>query len=162
MHKLQATPDPAFPTMIRPLALFSALAPVLVFFASAANALDYRSLGENTPVFDAGSKQATAQFILLKGTPVELIVTLDRWAKIREAGGGIGWVDRSLLLERRQLIVTTTAEVRQSATSDAPVVFTASKDLLLELVDRPVGSWVKVKHRDGRTGFIDLKTVWGV
>ncbi|MEC5387628.1 SH3 domain-containing protein [Uliginosibacterium sp. H3] len=138
------------------LLLVSALVPL------GAQALDYRSLSDNTQVFDAGSKQANAQFILLKGTPVELIVTLDRWAKVREAGGGIGWVERSLLSERRQLIVTAvTADVRQSAAADAPVVFTASKDLLLEPVDKPAGSWVKVKHRDGRTGFIELKAVWG-
>lgn len=127
-----------------------------------AQALDYRSLTDNTPVYDAGSRQANAQFILLKGTPVELIVSLDRWAKIREAGGGIGWVERSLLSERRQLIVTAaSAEVRQSPASDAPVVFSAAKDVLLELADKPVGSWIKVKHRDGRTGFIELKAVWG-
>ena len=133
----------------------------LVLNSPVVQALDYRSLGDNTPVFDAGSRQANAQFILLKGTPVELIVILDRWAKIREAGGGIGWVERSFLSERRQLIVTITTEVRQSPASDAPVAFTASKDLLLELADRPAGSWVRVKHRDGRTGFIELKAVWG-
>ncbi|MDB5801603.1 MAG: hypothetical protein JWL63_2542 [Rhodocyclales bacterium] len=132
------------------------------FCIGAAQALDYRSLNDNTPVFDAGSRQASAQFILLKGTPVELIVTLDRWAKIREASGGIGWVERSLLAERSQIIVTAaSAEVRQTAAGDAPVVFTARKDLLLDVIDKPAGSWIKVRHRDGRTGFIELKAVWG-
>jgi SH3-like domain-containing protein len=131
--------------------------------AVSAQALDYRSLNDNTPVFDAGSRQANAQFILLKGTPVELIVTLDRWAKVREASGGIGWVERSQLSERPQLIVTAaSADVRQSPASDAPLVFTARKDLLLDVADKPTGSWIKVRHRDGRTGFIELKAVWGV
>jgi SH3-like domain-containing protein len=139
-----------------------ALLMLLALVPIAAQALDYRSLSDNTQVFDAGSAKANAQFILLKGTPVELIVTLDRWAKVREASGGIGWVERGLLSERRQLIVTaTTADVRQAPAGDAPLVFTASKDLLLEPVDKPAGSWVKVKHRDGRTGFIELKAVWG-
>jgi SH3-like domain-containing protein len=130
--------------------------------AFSAQALDYRSLSDNTPVYDAGSRQSNAQFILLKGTPVELIVMLDRWAKIREAGGGIGWVERNLLSDKRQYIVTaTTADVRQSPAADAPVVFTAAKDLLLEPLDKPTGLWVKVKHPDGRTGFIELKAVWG-
>ena len=139
-----------------------ALLMLLALVPIAAQALDYRSLSDHTQVFDAGSAKANAQFILLKGTPVELIVTLDRWAKVREASGGIGWVERSQLSERRQLIVTaTTADVRQAPAGDAPLVFTASKDLLLEPVDKPAGSWVKVKHRDGRTGFIELKAVWG-
>ncbi len=134
----------------------------LSFIAMTAQALDYRSLNDNTPVYDAGSRQANAQFILLKGTPVELIVTLDRWAKVREAGGGIGWVERSLLSEHQQLIVTApSADIRQAPSSDAPVVFTAGKNLLLDVADKPAGNWVKVKHRDGRTGFIELKAVWG-
>ncbi len=147
---------------LRSLILKLSLVLVPAFAPAIAQALDYRTLNDNTPVFDAGSRQANAQFILLKGTPVELIVSLDRWAKIREAGGGIGWVERSLLSERRQLIVTApSAEVRQSPAGDSPVVFTASKDLLLELADKPTGSWIKVKHRDGRSGFIELKAVWG-
>lgn len=127
-----------------------------------AQALDYRSLTGNTPVFDAGSRQATAQFILLKGTPVELIVTLDNWAKIREFGGGIGWVERGLLTERRQLIVTAAStEIRQSPSKDAPVVFVAAKNLLLEPIEKPTGAWIKVKHQDGRMGFVEMKAVWG-
>jgi hypothetical protein len=58
-------------------------------------------------------------------------------------------------------VTAATADVRQGPASDTPLVFTASKDLLLEPVDKPTGSWVKVKHRDGRTGFIELKAVWG-
>jgi SH3-like domain-containing protein len=160
-RKPLATPDLVTLMRLPAIAKPSLLLAVTVM-SFAAQALDYRSLSDNTPVFDAGSRQANAQFILLKGTPVELIVVLDRWAKIREASGGIGWVERNLVSERRQYIVTAmTADVRQSPAADAPVVFTANKDLLLEPVDKPVGNWVKVKHLDGRTGFIELKAVWG-
>ncbi len=128
-----------------------------------AQALDYRSLSDNAIVYDATSRQAKPQFILRKGTPVEQLVALEGWIKVREAGGGIGWVERSLVSERRQLIVTkANSEVRITAADDAAVVFVAARDLVLEMADKPAGSWVKVRHRDGRSGFIDIKSVWGL
>jgi len=143
--------------MLRPLLIALCLAP----FAQA-QALDYRSLSDNAVVLDAGSRQANPQFILLRGTPVELLVTLDRWAKVREAGGGIGWVDRSLLVEQKRVIVTApNAEIRQAASPDSALLFTASKDVVLELLEKTPGPWLKVRHRDGRVGFVELKAVWG-
>ncbi len=133
------------------------------FACQAALAFDYSGLSDNVVVYDAGSKESTPLFILLRGTPVEVIVTLDRWAKIREAGGGIGWVERSALTDRKQVIVTASqAEVRQSGDPASPVVFTVAKDVLLDVVDSPVSGWVKVRHRDGQTGFISMRSIWGI
>lgn len=129
----------------------------------AAFAFDYRGLSDNVVVYDAGSKESTPLFILLRGTPVEVIVTLDRWAKIREAGGGIGWVERGALTDRKQVIVTVPqAEIRQSSDPSSPVVFMVAKDVLLDVVDTPVSGWVKVRHRDGQTGFISMRSIWGI
>ncbi|MDP5239777.1 SH3 domain-containing protein [Uliginosibacterium sp. 31-16] len=129
-----------------------------------ASALDYKSLADNAIVYDAGSTKAQPQFILLKGTPVEIIVIVDRWAKVREQSGGLGWVERGALSDTRQVIVTAAsgADVRQRAEEAAPVVFSASKDVLLEVIEKPAGAWLKVKHRDGQTGYVPLKSVWGI
>ena len=35
-------------------------------------------------------------------------------------------------------------------------------DLRLELVDAPASSWVKVRHRDGITGYMRAADVWGI
>ena len=114
-------------------------------------ALDMRAPNDNVVVYDGGSTQATPQFILLRGTPVELIVTTDKWSKIREAGGGMGWVERSQLIDRTQVIVTAAnGEVRQAPDAASPLVFAAQKDVLLDIADKPVGGWVKVRHRDGQ------------
>ena len=42
-------------------------------------------------------------------------------------------------------------------------MFSADKNVLLELTDAtPVsGGWVKVKHRDGQSGFVKASEVWG-
>jgi len=128
-----------------------------------ANALDFRNLGENTIVYDGASRQAVPQFILLRGTPVEVIVAVDKWIKIRESGGGLGWVEKSQLTEATQVIVTqASAVIRQLADDTAPQVFSASKDVLLETLDKPGKAWVKVRHKDGSTGFVSIKAIWGI
>lgn len=142
--------------------------PVLVAWAillatTEATALDYRNLGENTIVYDGASRQASPQFILLKGTPVELIVAVEKWAKIRESGGGLGWVEKTQLTEPRQ-VITTQAKlvVRQQASETSPAVFTVAKYVLLEVVEKPAKGWVKIKHRDGQSGFVPIKAIWGI
>ncbi|MFT4174446.1 MAG: SH3 domain-containing protein [Rhodocyclaceae bacterium] len=146
-------------TMLARLALAITLTAPL-----AASALDIHELADNAVVYDGGSKQAAPQFILLRGTPVEQIVTTDKWVKIREAGGGMGWIERTQLSERKHLIVTAAvAEIRQAADANAAIVFTARRDVLLEVADgKPVAGWIKVRHSDGQSGFVLMRSVWGL
>jgi hypothetical protein len=39
---------------------------------------------------------------------------------------------------------------------------TADKNVLLELVDPEAGTWVRVRHRDGITGYIKASDIWGI
>lgn len=130
--------------------------------SSAVHALEYKTLAEHAIVYDAGSRQATPQFILLRGTPVEVIVTVEKWVKVREQSGGLGWIERSQIGDGRNLIVVAGTEVRQQPESASPVVFSVAKDVLLEYQERPTGAWVKVKHRDGQAGYVPLRAIWGI
>lgn len=135
----------------------------VTFVSSAACALEFRSMADHGVVYDAGSKESRPLFVLMRGTPVEVIVSLERWVKVREAGGGIGWVERSMLSERKQLIVVVPQlELRQSAEPNAPVVGAVARDVLLEWVDGPIAGMLKVRHPDGIIGFVPIKAVWGI
>jgi hypothetical protein len=39
---------------------------------------------------------------------------------------------------------------------------TADKNVLLELVDPEAGPWVRVRHRDGISGYVKASDVWGI
>jgi len=41
-------------------------------------------------------------------------------------------------------------------------VFEAERDVVLELVEAVPGGWVKVRHRDGQSGFLKAPQVWGL
>ncbi|WP_223871884.1 SH3 domain-containing protein [Candidatus Dactylopiibacterium carminicum] len=129
----------------------------------AAQAFDYKNVTEHAIVYDAGSTKATSLFILRRGTPVEVIVSINRWVKVREASGGLGWVESSQLGDARQVIVTEArASLRESPDENAPEVLVVGRDVLLEVLESPAGSWLKVRHQDGQAGFISIRSIWGI
>jgi len=96
--------------------------------------------------------------------PVEIIVNLGDWLKVRDAQGVISWVEAKQLSTKRMLLVkANSAEIRIAADPTSKVVAIIEKDLVLELLDVAVtNGWVKVKHRDGLTGYILTSSIWGV
>ena len=53
------------------------------------------------------------------------------------------------------------SEVRAAADDKAVLVFEAERDVVLELLEAAPGGWLKVRHRDGQSGFVKLVQVWG-
>ncbi|WP_417067871.1 SH3 domain-containing protein [Niveibacterium terrae] len=128
----------------------------------AAAALDYRSLNQVGVMYDTPSVKGKKLWVVHRGTPVEAIISLDQWVKVRDAAGSIAWIERKALSATRTLIVTAaSAEVHQKADATSPVAFTAGRDLVLEFVDKSSTGWVRVKHRDGVSGYIRATDVWG-
>jgi hypothetical protein len=42
------------------------------------------------------------------------------------------------------------------------VVLRVGRDVVLDMVEAPVGDWVRVRHRDGANGFIHVNQVFGL
>lgn len=136
---------------------------VLLLFSGAVAALDYRSVGEPAVLYDAPSQKAKPLFAIAAGTPVEAIVTLDAWVKVRDMKGDLAWIERRQLGDKRMLQVRGDgAQVRAGAHDDAALAFEAEADVLLELVEPGPAGWVKVRHRDGQQGYVKVGQVWGL
>ena len=136
----------------------------LLFAAPAAVAGEFRSIGETAaPMYDAPSVKANALFVASRFYPVEVIVQLDAWTKVRDVAGDLAWVEKKNLSDTRTVVVAAAlADVRQKAEDGAPLVFQAQRGVALEIVELGVGPWVKVRHRDGQTGFVRANQVWGL
>ena len=126
-------------------------------------ALDFRSLAENGVVFyDAPSLKAARVFVASRMLPVEVVVSLDTWVKVRDSAGDLAWVEKKSLSEKRYLIVTASrAEVREAADGGARIVYEAEQNVVLELVE-PLTGWARVRHPDGEEGFVRANQVWGL
>lgn len=149
-----------------PLPGLSALAVVVLCAASgsaAAQALEYRSAGPALIARDAPSPQGRALFRLRAGTPVEIIVSQDGWARVREPGGSLNWVEQNALSPRRTVIITAErATIRREPQTSASPAFEAVRNVVLELVGPPVLGWARVRHREGLEGFVHASEVWGL
>lgn len=128
-----------------------------------AAALDFRSIAAPAAVlYDAPSTKAQKLYILSAGYPVEVIVKVEGWSKVRDDTGEFAWVENSHLSERRTVMAKMAgAEARREANENSPVVFSVDKGVFLELVDVSVG-WAKVRHQDGATGFVKISQFWGL
>jgi SH3-like domain-containing protein len=143
---------------------FFALAGLMgVLAGGPAMALEYRSVAAPAILYDAPSEQGKRLYVIARLTPVEVVVSLDKWVKVRDMGGGLAWIERGRLSELRTLQVSAArATVRQKPDESAPAVFDAARDLILELAEPPAAGWVKVRHRDGLTGYARVTDVWGL
>jgi SH3-like domain-containing protein len=145
------------------MALRRFFALLLLLAAWPALALDYRSVTEAAPVYDAPSAKSKPLFVVLAGTPVELVVSLEGWSKVRDSRGDLVWIEKKHLAEKRNVIVRADrAQVRAAAEDKAALVFEAERDVVLELLEAVPGGWAKVGHRDGQSGFLKAPQVWGL
>jgi SH3-like domain-containing protein len=125
-------------------------------------AADYMSAAEPAVLYDTPSTRGKKLFVLSRGTPVEVLVTLDNWARVRDATGELAWAERKALSDRRTVVVTAAnAVVRAREDDAAPAVFQASNGVVLEYVEPAAPGWIRVRHRDGESGFVRIGQVWG-
>lgn len=137
-------------------------ASVLVFGQTAAGAADFRSAAEAAVVlYDAPSAKARKLYIVNRGYPLEVVVQVEGWVKVRDAAGTLSWAETRSLDTTRNVLLRTATAVRQKPADDAPVAFEAQRDLLLEMLDAATAGWVHVRHRDGTAGYVRAADVWG-
>lgn len=142
----------------------AAAALLALVVALPAAAAEFRSLGDRAAIlYDAPSLKADRIFVASRGHPFEVLVKLDQWTKVRDAGGEVAWVENHALGERRNAVVTVpVADIRAAPDAAAALVFEAYKQVLLEVLEPPAGGWVKVRHRGGQEGYARAAHLWGV
>jgi len=138
---------------------------VIVFFLllpSLATA-EYRTV--NVPkaiVYDSPSAQGKKLYLLSQGYPVEVIVNLAEWVKVRDQQGGLSWIDAKQLSIQRTLLISSPVEIKKTPELGGVVVARVEKDVVVDLLEPAKNGWVKVKHRDGLVGFVQTSAVWGL
>jgi SH3-like domain-containing protein len=136
----------------------------LICAAGTALALDYRSVEVPVAIlYDSPSQKGKKLYLMRTQTPVEVVVRVEGWFKVRDAEGTMAWIEARNVGERRTLVVTAPrAEIRQSDRPDAPVVGELDKWVLVDFLEPAAPGWAKVRHRDGATGYVRSTQVWGL
>jgi SH3-like domain-containing protein len=114
----------------------------------AAQTIEFKSVGADPAVtYDAPSTKGRRVFVAPRGMPVETVLTYGDWTKLRDSAGDLFWLE--------------TKSLTPSPDDAGAPVFSADKGVLLELAEPANSSWLKVKHRDGQSGYVKAAEVWG-
>jgi SH3-like domain-containing protein len=135
----------------------------LIAVAVPAAALDFRAIAEQGAIlYDSPSTKGQKVFVLSRDYPVEVVVKVEGWTKVRDDTGEFAWVENNLLSDKRTAMVkTSSAEARQAPSDSAALAFTAEKGVVFEVINMSAG-WVKVRHADGELAYIKVSQLWGV
>ncbi len=125
--------------------------------------IDFFSIAENAVVmYDAPSSKSVKLFVASANLPVEVVVNVEGWSKIRDSSGSLAWVEHKMLSKQRFVIITAPmASVHQSADEHSGIIFQAQENVVMEWIDSDTPGWVQVRHRDGQTGYVRSNQVWG-
>lgn len=137
---------------------------LLLLASCAAAAFDFKTVGAHAAIlYDAPSTRSGKLYVAPSGMPVEVVLSYGDWVKVRDASGDMAWTEAKNLSAKRNVIVrVASAKVRSAPDDNASVVMTAEKNVLLELVDPEAGTWVRVRHRDGTSGYVKASDIWGL
>ena len=143
-------------------ALWFALSVGAVPLAAAA---EFRAASDEAVIlYDAPSTQSQKRFIVSQGYPLEVIVVLQGWVKVRDATGALNWVEAGKVStkQRTVMVKVASAQIRTEADENSPPVFRAQQNVVLDLTETLASGWLKVRHRDGIVGYLRATQVWGV
>ena len=137
---------------------------LMLLVSYAAAAFDFKTIGAHSVIlYDAPSTRGGKLYIAPSGMPVEVVLSYADWVKVRDVTGDMAWTEAKNLSAKRNVIVrVASAKVRSAPDENAPVVMLAEKNVMLELVDPEAGNWVRVRHRDGTSGYVKASDIWGI
>jgi SH3-like domain-containing protein len=129
---------------------------------SSAQAFEFVSVAEPSILYDAPSLKANKLFVATRYLPLEKIVSLDNWVKVRENSGKLFWIEkRSLSSKRFVMVKVPVASVHENPDAASAITFQVPQPVALEWLSDTGSGWLKIRHLDGATGYIKLSEVWG-
>ena len=100
-----------------------------------AASFEFRSVAENAAVlYDAPSAKSRKLYVVNRGYPLEVVVAVEGWSKVRDASGELTWIENRHLADRRTVMVKV------------PLVPVRDRAFLLA-EERAVGGIAKIEHQ---------------
>jgi SH3-like domain-containing protein len=143
--------------------LFAMTTVLLPLVPGAAHAIEFKSVGAAPAIlYDAPSEKGRKISVAPREMPVEIVLTYGEWVKVRDVTGELSWVEAKALSPKRFIVSNVAGtRVRSAADEKSALEFTADKGVLFELAEPVVSGWVKVRHRDGQSGYVKAAEIWG-
>ncbi|MFM8233005.1 MAG: SH3 domain-containing protein [Candidatus Methylopumilus sp.] len=137
----------------------------IVYFISQSAYAEFRSVAfAKTILYEAPSATTKKLYLVDEGYPLEIIVNLGDWLKVRDPYGTLSWAESKNLQSKRTVIVKVDkANIYKDPESKSALVATIEKDVVIELSDPLIANgWIKVRYQQDLDGYIQTSQVWGI
>ncbi|OEZ49680.1 bacterial SH3 domain protein [Janthinobacterium sp. MP5059B] len=137
---------------------------ILLLATAASHAVDFKTVGAAPVIlYDAPSSKGGKLYVAPRGMPLEVVLSYGEWVKVRDASGEMAWTEAKGLSAKRNLVArAANLKVRASPDDTASAIILVDKGVLLEMSEQPTSGWVKVRHKDGQSGYVKTSEVWGM
>jgi hypothetical protein len=136
-----------------------------VCFISQSAYAEFRSVSvSKTILYEAPSATTKRIYLVSEGYPLEVIVNLGDWLKVRDPYGTLSWVESKNLQSKRTVIVKVDkANIFKEPELKSALLANIEKDVVIELSDPLITSgWIKVRYQQDLDGYIQASQVWGI
>ena len=126
---------------------------------------EFRSVSSGkTILYEAPSATTKRVYLVGEGYPLDIIVNLGDWLKVRDSSGTLSWVESKNLQSKRTVIVKVDkANIYKEPESKSALIATTEKDVVIELSDPLItNGWIKVRYQQDLDGYIQTSQVWGI
>ncbi|MBM3359984.1 MAG: hypothetical protein FJY41_00935 [Betaproteobacteria bacterium] len=137
----------------------------IVCFISQSAYAEFRSVAfAKTILYEAPSATTKRVYLVGEGYPLEIIVNLGDWLKVRDPYGTLSWAESKNLQSKRTVIVKVDkANIYKDPESKSALVATIEKDVVIELSDPLItNGWIKVRYQQDLDGYIQTSQIWGI
>jgi SH3-like domain-containing protein len=117
----------------------------IVCFISQSAYAEFRSVAfAKTILYEAPSATTKRVYLVGEGYPLEIIVNLGDWLKVRDPYGTLSWAESKNLQSKRTVIVKVDkANIYKDPESKSALVATIEKDVVIELSDPLIANgWI--------------------
>ncbi|MGB3210765.1 MAG: SH3 domain-containing protein [Desulforhopalus sp.] len=150
--------------VLKKITVFSLLSFLLCAVSVQAQMLSIR--GENVNLRSGPGTKYSIKWEYGSGFPVEITDKKGNWLKTRDFENDTGWVHKSFLVNRPQMIVKANkgkdekVNIRKGPGQDYKVIGKAYYGVVFKTLRLKKG-WVEVEHESGLTGWISTNLLWG-
>ncbi|WP_219118558.1 SH3 domain-containing protein [Janthinobacterium sp. UMAB-56] len=137
---------------------------VLLLATATSHAVDFKTVGAAPVIlYDAPSAKGGKLYVAPRGMPLEVVLSYGEWVKVRDASGEMAWTEAKGLSAKRNVVArAANLKVRASPDDTASPIILVDKGVLLEMSEQASSGWVKVRHKDGQSGYVKTSEVWGL
>jgi SH3 domain protein len=116
-------------------------------------------------LYEGPSSSTKKEFIITEGYPLQVMVRLKDWIKVKDHLGKISWIQSTdISKDRNVMTLNDNVNLFYKPTTDSVHLAKIEKDILLKLLSSfPTNGWIQVKTLSQNIeGYIRAEDVWGL